>query len=381
MSQPRFWHLLAKKNSGEASPEEIQELQELMRLHPEWHYSAQHIQDIWGLNIKEDPLATEEAFQLHLSKMKKAGIHLEAASHGEDPTLTQPKISTRQRITRLLIAASVTGLAVLSAWLFTRRPEQAAEQLKVTEVSTRMGSRSELVLPDGSIVWLNAGSKLTYSKNFGTANRDVTLVGEAYFDVKRMPELPFIIQTPAMQVKVLGTRFNVKSYPGERSSETSVIRGSVEVVPKQRPNEKYVLRPNEKLVVANTGQEKTSGQQPKALIALSSLTYYRTDSVVVETSWVDNKLVFDNEPFADVALKMERWYGVTIEFRKQDLKDIHLTGSFVNETIYEAMKALQLCELFDYEIHQNTVIIKELPSVIINRDNSNEIKLVLKPKK
>ena len=170
-----------------------------MRRHPEWHYSAQHIQDIWGLDIKEDPLAAEEAFQLHLGKMKKAGIHLEPAGNANDPDLILPKISTRQRIIRLLIAASVTGLAVLSTYLFTRdQPRPAAEQLTVTEVSTRMGSRSELVLPDGSIVWLNAGSKLTYNKNFGTGNRDVTLVGEACFDVKRMARLPFIIQTPAM---------------------------------------------------------------------------------------------------------------------------------------------------------------------------------------
>jgi ferric-dicitrate binding protein FerR (iron transport regulator) len=225
-----------------------------------------------------------------------------------------------------------------------------------------MGSRTRLVLPDGSTVWLNAGSRLTYSKDFGSRNRNVTLTGEAYFDVTKSAELPFVIQTPAMQVKVVGTAFNIKSYPGERTSETSVIRGSVEIIPKARPGEKYVLKPNEKLVVANAIKEKDNKQPDrpsKPLIALGSLTYYPADSLVVETSWVDNKLVFDNEAFSDVALKMERWYGMTIEFRNKQLQEMRLTGSFVNETIYEALNALQISGGFNYSIRQNTVVISK----------------------
>src|SRR2546423_14261851 len=104
-----------------------------------------------------------------------------------------------------------------------------------------MGSRSKLVLPDGSTVWLNAGSKLTYNKDFGNNIREVSLVGEAFFDVMHIPDVPFVIETPTAVVKVLGTSFNVKAYPNETTTETSVIRGRVEISPRQRPGEKFVL--------------------------------------------------------------------------------------------------------------------------------------------
>ncbi|HEY0677805.1 MAG TPA: FecR family protein [Chitinophagaceae bacterium] len=359
----RFWQLLAKKNSGEALPSEIEELEELMRLHPEWHYSAQHIQDIWGLNMKEDPLAAEEAFQNHLNKMKKSGINLEVVDDdaGHNFIINSPSVTNRRLFKKVLTGVFVAGLAVLS-FLFTKEytSKPVSDSLKVSEVSTRMGSRSSLVLPDGSKVWLNAGSKLTYNKNFGTRHREVTLSGEAYFDVTKSAELPFVIQTPTMQVKVLGTAFNVKSYPGEMASETSVIRGSVEIIPTQRPDQKYVLRQNEKLVVANREEQVTEQKkQPKPMIALVPLTYYSTDSVIVETSWVENRLVFDNEPFTEVALKMERWFDVKIEFRNRQLQETHLTGSFINETVHEALKALQISTDFVYEIREKKVIISK----------------------
>ena len=355
MPQNRFWNLLAKKMAGEASTEEIQELEELMRVHPDWHYSAQHIQDIWGLSMKENLQAAEDAYLRHLNRMKKIGI-APAAMDDEEADLL---ISHPNRKRKFLLFASI-GVAVVALALFFipfEKPVHTAIS-KTSEVTTRPGSTSQLLLPDGSKVWLNAGSKLTYNKEFGNTSREVTLVGEAYFEVTHMPDVPFIVHAPNMQVKVLGTTFNVKSYPGELTSETSVIEGRVEVTPLQRPAQKIVLKPNDKLVLSN--QEKIQeGTTPSNALTfvLKTITYAHSDSSVVETSWVDNKLVFDDEAFSDVALKMERWYGVKMVFANPEMAQMHLTGTLINETLQQALEGLQYTTTFHFHIDKNIVTI------------------------
>ncbi len=349
--------MLAKKIAGEATIAEIQELEELMRLHPDWPYAAQHIQDIWGLSIKEDPLAAEDSFLRHLSRMKKIGLIPANVDEADSDLIASDSNRNKKRF----ILYALLGLAALALIVFIkpfqRNPAQPTEN--TSEVSTRPGSKSKLVLSDGSSVWLNAGSKLTYNKNFGSNRRNVTLTGEAYFEVVRMPELPFIVQTPTMQVKVLGTSFNIKSYPNERTSETSVIKGSVEIISRKRPGEKFVLKPNEKLVVSNQPTRSPAIQRTDRtpLIVLSSVTYAKKDSAIVETSWVENRLIFDDEPFAEVALKLERFYGVRIIIADNKLQQLHMTGTFVNETIEQALEALQLSSSFHYRISQNTVMV------------------------
>jgi transmembrane sensor len=359
MPQNLFWNLLAKKMAGEATTEEIQELEDLMRVHPECHYAAQHIQDIWGLPLKENQQAAQDAYLRHLNRMKKIG---NAPADTQDEEEIDLLTNSPNRNIRKFVAFTSLGIAVLALVLFLvwpAKPVEIAGQ-KTSEVSTRMGSRSRLVLPDSSIVWLNAGSKLVYHRDFGTVSREVNLVGEAYFDVTHMPDLPFIIQTPFMQVKVLGTTFNVKSYPDESTSETSVIKGRVEVIPTQRPEEKFVLKPNEKLVLANVETSEKEPDQRRVtpmMIVRRPLTYTHNDSTVVETSWVENKLVFDDESFAEVALKMERWYAVKIIFTDRKIEAMHLTGSFVNENMEQALKALQLSSNFHYHVNQNIITI------------------------
>jgi len=356
MLQHRFWNLLAKKLAKEATTEEIQELEELMRLHPDWHYAAQHIEDIWSLTIKDNPQAVEDSYLRHLNRMKKIGIA--PADPDDDETNLTLHYPNRKR--KRAFTYSIIGLAVLAIVLLFI-PFKGKEELPVSttsEISTRMGSRSKLVLPDGSSVWLNAGSKLIYNKEFGTESREVTLVGEGYFEVVRMTELPFVIHTPTMQVKVLGTSFNVKSYLNELTSETSVIKGSVEVISEQRPGEKFLLKTNEKLVISNNKKRDSKESQPNIpMIVLKTLTYAEKDSAVIETSWVENKLAFDDESFAEVALKMERWYAVKIIFKDQPVERVHLTGSFVNENIQQALEALQFSTNFHYEINENIVTI------------------------
>jgi ferric-dicitrate binding protein FerR (iron transport regulator) len=208
---------------------------------------------------------------------------------------------------------------------------------------------------------------MTYDKNYGVQLREVNLTGEAYFDVVKNTGKPFIIHTSQIDIKVLGTAFNVRCYPDEKNTETSLVRGSLEVSLKDR-QEKIILKPNEKLVISNNeaGQEKETAAktvqaiiQPANVIELGHLSLLPQDNSIVETSWVNNKLVFRSETFEELALKMQRWYAVNIIFKDERIKTKRFTGIFENEGIAEALSALKLTTPFSYSIDHEKIIISK----------------------
>lgn len=363
MSQNRFWNLLAKNLSGDAQPGEVVELQQLCKEHPEWVYAASHVESLWKLQPKEnDGTDADNAFALHLERQSENGLDL---THMDVPT-TVPDLIDKpsHRKTKQLRSFSI-GLVVFFGiggllWNLTSKKVQDPFQNKsISEVSTRLGNKTKLVLPDSSIVWLNAGSRLTYNEQFGISNRHTTLSGEAYFQVEKST-VPFTIHTGTVNITVLGTVFNVKSYPNEKT-ETTLIHGRVEVTLDQRPGEKFVLKPNEKLIVANNiaaNKQLLNFQKKEPLVVLSELTH-TIDQGIVETSWVDNKLVFQDESFLDMARKMERWYNVTIEIPDQKIALMRVTGTFENETVRQALDALKIAFKFSYTIQQNKITITQ----------------------
>lgn len=171
-------------------------------------------------------------------------------------------------------------------------------------------------------------------------------------------QLPFIIRANGVRIKVLGTAFNVKSYPDEQATETSLIRGRVEIMLDKRPGESIILKPNEKLIVSNRpAEEKKIHQNAQPIVVLKELTRMN-DSLVVETSWVENKLVFQDETLEEVAHKMERWYNVAIEIKDVSLAQLHVGGGpFENETIEQALKALQIAFNFKFTTKGKYIII------------------------
>ena len=365
MTENRFWNLLAKKLSGEAMPNELTELEQLMKMHPEWVYAAEHVEDLWKLKVREDLYDAEVAFELHLEKNGKNGLHFpELHTPATVTELAQEPPRPRRR--RWIAFASLFLLVAtgISFWRYNpAHPDASADKKGFSEVSTRMGSKSRLVLPDSTVVWLNAGSKLTYSEQFGISNRNTTLTGEAFFDVRKS-SIPFIIHAHTVQIKVMGTAFNVKSYANEKTTETSLIRGRVEITLDRRPGEKFILKPNEKLVVANEMNDSEEvrpvarQQKKEPMVVLSGLTHSKDDdNTIIETSWVDNKLIFQDESFADIIRKLERWYDVRIELKDERLAQVRMTGTFENETVKQALAALQIASPFSFSMNQNNITI------------------------
>jgi transmembrane sensor len=244
----------------------------------------------------------------------------------------------------------------------------------IKEVSTKNGSRTKIQLPDGTVVWLNGSSKLVYdNEHFGRVIREVTLTGEGYFNVVKNAAKPFIIHTSKMDIKVLGTIFNIRCYLGEKNTETSLIRGSIEVTLKNR-KDKIMLKPSEKLIISDEVAAKPAKAAvadnpvgkgiPNDIIVLSHLTVLPQDSTIVETAWVENRLVFSSESFEEVALKMEKWYGVVIVFADEKLKQEPLTATFKKETLNEALLALQLTTRFNFKINNDTITISKIKNYL-----------------
>ena len=364
MPHSKFWNLLSKKITGEASPEELRELEVLIKEHPELIYSAEQIEKIWKLPAQDiNPYESELAFQQHLNQLNEKGIYLQELETPASMYEYQKEnfFSLKRIIQTAFIVFILIGIVGVIFW---QSADKSNSELLVQnknftgEVSTRMGHRTKLVLPDSTVVWLNAGSKLNYNEEFGITNRNTTLSGEAYFDVKKS-KLPFIIQANSVKIKVLGTAFNVKSYPNEKTTETSLVRGEVEITLDKRPGEKFILKQNEKLIVANDikSEENLSIGKMEPKVVLSSLTQ-SNDSSIIETSWVENKLIFQDESFAELAVKMERWYGVEISFANDKLKRERLSGTFTKESIQEALEILQMTTPFRFKIKSNSIFIE-----------------------
>ncbi len=369
--QEWVWNLMAKKLSGEATPDELQELELLLRSNPDLHYPMQTVSAMWELAAAEDRQVPEDAFARHLERMQELKLDFEPQFAPMAPTdMGKADPSARNRLKnryrKVLIGSSIAAAVLLGMFfalnysffhkVISSHPTENVAKVD-NEISTHNGSKTHLVMPDGTLVWLNAGSRLTYDRNFGTAYREVTLTGEAFFDVARNVERPFVIHTARIDVKVLGTRFNVKSYPTDRTTEATLIRGSIEVSIKDRPSEKIILKPNEKLVVANDdstlhrnvyGHHAVNGDE--SLVSIRKPTYETTTGAVIETSWVDNKLVFQDEEFGELEDRMERWYGMEIRFDNPRLEAWRFTGTFQNETIQQALEALKLTANFYYKI-------------------------------
>lgn len=363
----QIWLLIARNLSGEASDNEQHELSEILLKDEQLHQHYDLLTRIWGArsgNIpQEDSRATTDAV---LRIIEKA----ENSSGEQQPIDTAPVVDhPRRNIRKWLVAASVLVLVGATTWLVTVRKGNAQD--KNPEVlEAHNGSRTRSVLADGSTVWLNAGSKLYYENDFSGTTREVHLEGEAFFDIVKKPDHPFIVHTSGIDIKVLGTAFNVKSYPEDKTVETTLYRGSVRVFRHEDSEKKAVqLRPNEKLILskeaafepAQVSQQQKSSPLTKTTIS-TGLTIAHIDSTKkenerIETAWVYNRLEFRGDNFIELARKLERWYNVKIFFTDEQVKQLSLYGTFEKETVEQAFAALKEGFPISYKISNHDIYV------------------------
>lgn len=357
----KFLELIVKKNQNNFTLNDIAAFNDLQK---KYDLKAENYKELGqALNLKyiQEGIPNKDTAE---NKWENFRTKLIANNKiASDPGITNPKSYKKLKLIAALLSAAALFLIIFNIVISNKLKNQN----KLNIISTEYGSKSKVQMPDGSLIWLNSGSKITYDDHYGIKNRTVNLVGEAYFDVKHDPSHPFIIHTKNLNLKVLGTAFNVRAYKGTNNTEATLIRGSLEVSFPNRPTEKIILKPKEKLslnhlaftptVLKSQKIIKTGEASP--LISLSKIDELTPLKDIQEISWVDNKLIFREKSFKDLSTDLERWYNIKIDIKDSVMLEKKFTGTFKNETFIEALNALKETYSFNYNYDKklNTITI------------------------
>lgn len=219
---------------------------------------------------------------------------------------------------------------------------------ELTEITAEVpfGSSLKMTLPDGSLVCLNAGSTIKYSQGFGVVDRRISLSGECYFDVAHNEEMPFVVTTHDLDVRVVGTKFNFRDYPEDLEAIVSLLEGRVALNNNLRNDEgERYLNPGQRVVL-----DKHVGDM-------------RIESKDVENSvqWMSGNLFFDEELLPDITNELERHYGTKIYIHGDRLRNLRIYGNIVPRemSLSEVMESLAATNRIDYSFEDGTVILSE----------------------
>ncbi|SHK85645.1 FecR family protein [Chitinophaga jiangningensis] len=216
--------------------------------------------------------------------------------------------------------------------------DHTEQSVAVNTLQTPKGGQYQVVLSDGTKVWLNAASTLTYPASFRGNTRTVTLSGEAYFEVAANANMPFYVNTPEEQVQVLGTSFNVKAYTEEKRNTTTLIEGAVKVAKAERS---IVLKPGEQTVYSkSTGRLQASGGDPARAIA-----------------WKNGQFAFKNDDLKEVMQTISRWYDTDVNYDETlDISAIHVTGFMRRQAnLSSTLEILELTAGVHFKIQGRTI--------------------------
>ena len=239
------------------------------------------------------------------------------------------KIMAQAAIFILLI-----GLGGAISYVFINSASnQEIYQAKYT-VKSPLGQMTELKLPDGTFVLLNSGSKIEYNTDFSQGQREIFLEGEAFFDVEKDTEHPFMVKSKVLDVRVYGTSFNVQAYPGEEIFSTTLVEGSISVMDKA----------GKEIAQLKPGDNASFAKDENRLIVQKVNTG-------IYTSWREGQVTFRNEKLKDIAKLIERWYNVEIIIRSEELGNERYFGTILkNKPIDQILGVFKLTTVFEYEI-------------------------------
>ncbi|MGQ7869212.1 FecR family protein [Sunxiuqinia sp. sy24] len=293
----------------------------------------------------------EKLLDREWEKLNKERIYLPTLNSEELKQKIKRKIESKKTKQfyigkSLRIAASIIVISSLSTFLYyiySPKPVtevQAPINEQIVEIYARPGTRKKIVLPDGTRVHLNNASTLRFPKEFGKVSRLVELDGEAFFDVKRDINYPFVVNSNGLSTRVLGTSFNICSYPGENTVVT-VETGKVSVKPTEFPQKQVFLTP---------------GKQ--AIYDANNDTVARRNADITEyLAWRYRILNFNNITLGEAAKKMERWYNVKILFEDEKLKNDIIQGSYKNERLENVLKSFEFIHKLKVQMKENNEVI------------------------
>jgi len=245
------------------------------------------------------------------------------------------------QLTKWLRVAAMFVLPVITAvgMYFYRSPDETVPGQLV--VAVERGQKANITLPDGSKVWLNSQSRLTYSTNFNVRQRELQLDGEAYFEVAHNPNKPFIVRSNDISVRALGTAFGVKAYNEDVLISSILMKGKVLVT---TPDGEAILKPNERIIYDKTKHKKEQTTVTNA-----------TDF----TGWIHNELRFEDESLGDIAKTIRRIYNVEVVFASEKLKSQRYTGTINNNSLESVLNIISLTSPVSFQINNQQVTLSE----------------------
>ena len=296
----------------------------------------------------------------------------------KDSEEAELKLFMRKSLFRRILAYSSAAAAVFVFAFFIGRLSErnVVSDLKspaaLYEVRAPYGSRSEIKLPDGTLVILNAGSVVSYRNDYSSTNRDISLAGEAYFKVARNELIPFIVNAGSVSIKALGTEFNVKAYSDEDIIETTLITGKINItcegtgdsnqVVDLIPNQKAIfIRDEQSFLLEDLGESDTTRIEPLRSVISNILIAPKvnTDQVV---AWTEGKLILRGESLEKLCVELKRKYDVTVVFLDDEIKKFRFTGVLLDETLEQVLNVIGLTAPIQYSLEGKTVYLSSNPN-------------------
>ena len=355
--------------NGTISAGEAEQLKEWIALSDENQLEFDRMREMWlasGVNQGKIQFDGQLAFQ----RFEKA------RSPEHIAPLSLPK--TRKVMLSYPWAAAILVFALLAGatgWYLVQSPTGLPTSVAYQEITVPNGARSKIRLPDSSLITINAGTTLRYHTDFGAEQRDVWLDGEAYFVVHKS-EIPFIVHSGTVQIKAVGTEFNVRAYSSENQIETTLVTGKVVVSDDSEESdirEEVALLPNQKLIVSKVkgtmdlkGEEQVveklarAGKKPQTPKSghHKVIKQERVDPAP-NISWKDEEWTIYRESLEDLSVKLERRYNVNIVFADESLKALRYNGTLPDQPLEQVLKLMAMVSPIRYTVEGKTVVFSE----------------------
>ncbi len=319
-------NLIIRLFSGEANLEDKRKIAEWLDLSIENRRLFSDLREIWlssGIQTNADNYNLEEAIRNFREQISG-----------------KRSLKNQFNLLQFVKYAAIFILILALPVCYYIGTRNAGLDTSATTISCAFGDKSSITLPDSSKVWLNSGSKLTFSSDFKHGARKVFLEGEAFFSITKDKNHPFQVKTTDIEIEVLGTDFNVKAYSDENLVATTLVEGSLKI---SSPYQHTKITPNQRLVFNKESKK----------IDLQELTDTSAD-----TDWKVGRLVFRNESLEELAPKLRRWFDVDIVFADERVKKRRFTGVLERESILEVISYFDLSKFVECRVQGNKIIIK-----------------------
>ncbi len=294
-----------------------------------------------SLWLEQQILASSSTIDNELQIRMLKNIEAEIYPNTEENVTLNKQSNIRFQLNRMIRVAALFILPVLTAagvYFFMSKNELSTAPLII---AVERGQKANITLPDGSKVWLNSQSKLTYTADFNIKERELQLDGEAYFEVAHNADKPFIVKSHDIEVEALGTAFGMKAYNDDNLISSILMRGRVKVT---TPDGESILMPNERVLYDKTTHKKTQSTVTNA-----------TDF----TGWIQNELRFENESLGDIAKTIQRIYNVEIIFASEQLKNQRYTGTVNNNSLESVLNIITLTSPVSFQLDKQQVTLFE----------------------